>query len=183
MEKKYKIFLISDMEVGKTNILSIYIKNSFLSNSRAAVGVDYIFKSINNNEGDIKLELWDTSGQERFRLIILPYCEGASGLFIVYDIINKESYNNIDKWINLIKQYINNKNIRKNPIIILLGNKLDLLDERQVSVEDITEKAQQYRIAFFERSALNNLSFNRLVEKNITKRTKRENKGRRTNNR
>ena len=107
------------------------------------------------------------SGQERFRSIILPYCEGASGLFIVYDITNKESYNNKDKWINLIKQYINNKNIRKNPIIILLGNKADLLDERQVSVEDITQRAQQYQIDFFEISALNgdkiNLSFNRLV--------------------
>ena len=60
MEKKYKI-LLSDMQVGKTNILSIYIKNSFLSNSRATIGVEYIIKSINNNEYDIKLELYKWS--------------------------------------------------------------------------------------------------------------------------
>ena len=107
-------------------------------------------KVINKNGKAINIKISDTSGQERYKTISRSYYNGANGFFIVYDITNKESYNNLDKWVKEIK-LINRDNPRK----IILGNKSDLSDQRQVFSEDISKITQKYKIDYLEVSALN----------------------------
>ena len=144
----FKIILVGDTGTGKTNILSKYAKNSFESNSKPTVGVEFFSKRININGKFIKMQIWDTAGQERYRSIVSGYFKDTKGFLIVYDITNKSSFNNIDKWINEIMNSI------QNPLMILIGNKSDLNFERKVSIEEALEKAERHNCDIYEVSAL-----------------------------
>ena len=95
----FKIVLIGDSNVGKTNILSKYLQNEFNPDSKATVGVEFGSKTININNNVIKAQIWDTAGTEKYRSITNAYYKGAKGAFVVYDISRKTSFNNIDKWL------------------------------------------------------------------------------------
>ena len=144
----FKLILIGDSCVGKSNILSKYLKNEFDPNSRATVGVEFGTKNILINNKKIKIQIWDTAGQERYRSITSAYYKGAKGALIVYDITRRTSFDNIDKWISDLKL-----NGDKNICIIILGNKSDLADKRQVSTEEGRELAEKYEMKFYETSA------------------------------
>ena len=145
-----KIILIGDSCVGKSNILLKYLKNEFDPNSRATVGVEFGTKNIIINNKKIKIQIWDTAGQERYRSITSAYYKGAKGALIVYDITRKCTFDNIDKWISDLKL-----NGDKNICIVILGNKSDLDDKREVSKDDGIKKSEMYKTAFLETSALN----------------------------
>ena len=159
----FKLILIGDSCVGKSNILLKYLKNQFNENSKTTTGVEFGTKNIIINNKRIKIQIWDTAGQERYRSITSAYYKGAKGALIVYDITRKNTFDNIDKWIIDLKL-----NGDKNICIIILGNKSDLIDKREINKNDGIKKAEMYKIAFLETSALNgdNISkaFDELIE-------------------
>ena len=146
----FKLILIGDSAVGKSNILLKYLKNEFDQNSRATVGVEFGTKNVLINGKKVKIQIWDTAGQERYRSITSAYYKGAKGAFIVYDITKKSTFDNIDKWISDLKL-----NGDQNICIVILGNKSDLIDSREVSKDDGIKKAEMFKTAFLETSALN----------------------------
>lgn len=99
----YKIILLGDSGVGKTNILNRLTKNQFDHSSKATVGVEFYIKHIEVEDQKLKFQIWDTAGQERYRCITKTYCQGAVAVIIVYDITNKESFVNVAGWLKEIR--------------------------------------------------------------------------------
>ena len=163
----FKLVLIGDSGVGKTNILSRYISNEFSLASQPTVGVEFGSKIIKKQDKSIKLQIWDTAGQERYKSITNAYYKGSKGAFVVYDISRKSTFENVDKWIDELKE-----NATEDVHIMLVGNKTDLEDKREVQTEEVAKKAEQYKVAFCETSALKGKNiekaFDTLVEE-ITK--------------
>ena len=158
----FKIVLIGDTSVGKTNILSKYLSNEFDPDSKATVGVEFGTKDFKIENNIVKVQIWDTAGQERYRSITNAYYKGAKGSLLVYDITNPKSFENLDKWLSDLKT-----NGEEKISIILLGNKSDLEEERKITTEQGKEKAEFYKLAFMETSALNGnnieKAFNELI--------------------
>ena len=155
----FKLILVGDSGVGKTNILSRYINNEYSSNSESTVGVEFSTKMLNKNNKKIKVQIWDTAGQERYKSITSVFYKGAKGGFIVYDITRKDTFNSTDKWINDLKM-----NGDENISLILIGNKSDLQEQREVSLEDMTKKAELFGVNFCETSALNNTNIDKVFD-------------------
>ena len=158
-----KMILVGDSSVGKSNILLKYLKGEFDPNSRATVGVEFGTKNVKLNNKKIKVQIWDTAGQERYRSITSAYYRGAKGAFIVYDITRRSTFDNIDKWVVDLKT-----NGDKNISIVLIGNKSDLEDKREVKNEEGVKKSEECKTAFMETSALNGdniyKAFDELIE-------------------
>ena len=169
----FKIVLIGDSNVGKTNILSKYLQNEFNPDSKATVGVEFGSKTFNINDNVIKAQIWDTAGTEKYRSITNAYYKGAKGAFVVYDISRKTSFNNIDKWLFDLKN-----NGDENINIILIGNKIDLEHQREVTTEEGEKKAIINKASFIETSAKNGdnieKAFNLMIE-NVYENFKKEN--------
>ena len=157
------MILIGDSSVGKSNILLKYLKNEFDQSSKATVGVEFGTKTVEMNDKKIKIQIWDTAGQERYRSITSAYYKGAKGAFIVYDITRRNTFDDIDKWISDLKTNGDN-----NISIMLIGNKSDLNDKREVETNEGIKKSEETKIAFMETSALSGeniiKAFNELIE-------------------
>ncbi len=145
----FKIVIIGDSGVGKTNLIKRFITNTFSDNSKATVGVEFISKSYKINKKVFKIELWDTAGQERYKSITAVYYKGAKGALVVYDTTCKKTFENIDKWLAEIKDKTSD-DIK----LMLIGNKIDLKEFREVTNEEAMEKAQILGIPIMETSAL-----------------------------
>jgi small GTP-binding protein len=166
----YKIIIIGDSNVGKSNILSRYTKDQFQGNSKATVGVELGTKFVKVEGVGAKLQIWDTAGQERYRSLTSSYYKGCHGCFIVYDITNEQSFESINTW---YEQAV--KEAGKEVSIILVGNKCDLENERKVSKEKGEEKAKTMNASFFETSALSKVNIDDIFKEivnNIYQRTK-----------
>ena len=137
-ELLFKIIIIGDSGVGKTNILSRYIKNSFSFDTRSTVGVEFGAKKVEVNGYKVKNQIWDTAGQERYRSITNTYYKGAKGALVVYDISKRDTFDNANKWINELRM-----NGEKDVCIVLVGNKSDLLEDRVISSEEGEQKAKE----------------------------------------
>ena len=158
-ELLYKVIIIGDTAVGKSNILSRYVKDEFSSNSKSTVGVELGIKFLKIKNTKTKIQIWDTAGQERYRAITSSYFKGSNGCFIVYDITSEASFNNVENWYEQIQ-----KETSKDIPILLVGNKCDLEDERKISIEKGKEKAQNLNCAFFETSALKKINIDKIFE-------------------
>ena len=158
----FKIVLIGDSSVGKTNILSKYLNNEFDPDSKATVGVEFGTKNFKIENNIVKVQIWDTAWQERYRSITNAYYKGAKGSLLVYDITNKSSFENLDKWLSDLRTNGDDK-----ISLILVGNKTDLEADRVVSLEEGKQKAEFHKMAFIETSALNGdnieKAFNELI--------------------
>ena len=129
------LITLGDAEVGKTSLIIRYIKNSFSHNYLATLGVDSQIKRIKLKDGQkIKVIITDTAGQERFKSIAVNYIKKANGILLIYDITNKQSFENINNWAQEIKEKTNGS-----IPMILIGNKTDLEEKRCIS-EDEGEK-------------------------------------------
>ena len=117
----FKIVIVGDSGVGKSNILCRYIQDEFYRESKSTVGVELSTKVYKINDSLVKLNIWDTAGQERYKSITASYYKGAKGAMIVYDITKKDSFESVNKWYNDIKSMGDN-----NIVILLVGNKCDL---------------------------------------------------------
>ena len=159
----FKILILGDSFVGKTNILKRFIHNEFDSTTKETVGVEFDSKNYNFGEKTIKAQIWDTAGQERYRSVTKAYYKGAKGALLVYDISRRITFENIDNWIIDLRT-----NGDKDILIILIGNKSDLNSKREVNKDEAETKAEQYNIAFLETSAKNgdniDKAFRELVE-------------------
>jgi len=144
----FKVVIIGDSGVGKSNIMSRYLRNEFALDTKATVGVEFGAKKLEIEGFTIKAQIWDTAGQERYKSIANVYYKGSKGAFVVYDISRKDSFESLDRWVNELRN-----NGGKDVIIILIGNKCDLEDNREVSKEIGMEKAKDLGCAFFETSA------------------------------
>ena len=152
-EQLYKIIIIGDSGVGKSNILRRYLHNEFKHDTKSTVGVEFGSKQLKVGGINIKLQIWDTAGEERYRAITSAYYKGSKGCFIVYDITSEVSFENVEKWYEEIM-----KSAEKGISVILVGNKCDLENERKISIEMGQNKAKNLNSPFFETSALNNIN-------------------------
>ena len=157
-----KYVIIGDPEVGKSSIMKRYAHNTFHKNYFPTIGVDYSSKFIDLNNKTYKIQIWDTAGQERFRTITLTYYKCCACALVVYDITNKDSFNNVTTWIENCKNYSTEE-----ILIILVGNKSDLNDKRQVSTEEGEDLADKFGILFFEISTNTGENVNNVFEKSI----------------
>jgi small GTP-binding protein len=147
-----KVVLIGDSAVGKTNILSRFCKDEFSVNSHSTVGVEFASKIMMVSEKKVKVQIWDTAGQERFKAITNTYYYRAKGAVVVFDITKFSSFQNVDKWVEDLRQ-VTGKEI----VIVLVGNKSDLKLNRAVTKEEALEKAKILGgLPYLETSALNN---------------------------
>ena len=146
---KLKVVVVGDSGVGKTNLIKRFVTNTFSANSKATVGVEFISKSYRINDQVFKIEIWDTAGQERYKSITAAYYKGAKGALIVYDTTQKTSFEKIDKWMSEIKEKSS-----KDMKLMIIGNKIDLKDERQVETDEALAKAQTLEAPIMETSAL-----------------------------
>ena len=147
---KFKIVIVGDSGVGKTNLAKRFIQNTFSSNTLATVGVEFFSNTYYVNDKLIKIEMWDTAGQERYKSITSAYYKGAMGALLVYDVTNQATFNNIERWYNEIRDF-SSKDIQ----IIMIGNKTDLKDNIVISTEMSQNKAADLEIPVVETSALN----------------------------
>lgn len=147
---RHKIIFVGDAGVGKTSIIARIIDNPFSDSYEMSIGVDFCSKNIRYRGQNIKLQIWDSAGQEKYKGLIPSYVRNSAIVFIVYDVGNKESFGNIPKWITFIKTI-------ENTTLVLCGNKIDL-QQREVTVEDGEELAKKEGIAFFEVSAKTNMN-------------------------
>jgi len=159
----FKVVLIGDTSVGKTNILSKYLTNDFDPDSKATVGVEFGTKNFKIEDNIVKVQIWDTAGQERYRSITNAYYKGAKGSLLVYDITNPKTFESIDRWLSDLKV-----NGDENISVVLLGNKSDLESDRKVSTQQGKEKAEFYKLAFMETSALNGNNIEKAFSELIT---------------
>jgi len=142
---RHKIILVGDAGVGKTAIINRIVNNEFSDVYEMSIGVDFVSKNIRYRGQNIKLQIWDTAGQEKYKGLIPSYIRNSSIVFVVYDISSKNSFNHIPSWINFIKSI-------ENSTIILCGNKSDLVT-REVEKNEGEEYAKKEGFQFFEVSA------------------------------
>lgn len=165
-----KITIVGDTNVGKTNILKRFINGSFDVESTSTIGVDFYTKMVELNNGEMmKVLLWDTAGQEKYRAITSQYYRNSRGIIIVYDVSDEVSFKNVPSWIETIKNssLIDVNNIK----LLLIGNKSDK-PNRAISYEDGRSLAEKHQMMFLETSALKNYNiesaFNQIIDKIAT---------------
>ena len=145
----FKVVLIGDSGVGKSNLLSRFTKNEFNLESKTTIGVEFATKTIETEGKIVKAQIWDTAGQERYRAITSAYYRGAVGALLVFDITKDQTFKSIDRWLNELKDHAD-----QNIVVMLVGNKTDLDHLRDVKVEESKQYAEENNLAFIETSAL-----------------------------
>lgn len=145
---KYKLVFLGDQSVGKTSIITRFMYDKFDITYQATIGIDFLSKTMYLEDRTVRLQLWDTAGQERFRSLIPSYIRDSSVAIVVYDISNRQSFLNTSRWIEEVRAERGS-----DVIIVLVGNKTDLVDKRQVSMEEGETKASESGVMFIETSA------------------------------
>lgn len=146
--RKFKLVFLGEQSVGKTSLITRFMYDSFDNTYQATIGIDFLSKTMYLEDRTIRLQLWDTAGQERFRSLIPSYIRDSSVAVVVYDITNANSFQQTSKWIDDVRTERGS-----DVIIILVGNKTDLSDKRQVSTEEGERKARELNVMFIETSA------------------------------
>ncbi len=174
----YKVLLLGDSTVGKTCVLLKYTDKIFQDTHMMTIGLDYRLKTMKLQNGqDVKLQIWDTAGQDRFRSITKNYYKGSNGIILIYDVTSLKTFENVKSWVSQIHEEISDK-----VVIYLVGNKVDMEEERKVTTEEGQKLAEELGVPFIETSAKSGLNideiFNDIVERihkafgNIKKPTK-----------
>lgn len=148
-EYKFKVVVVGDSGVGKTNLIKRFIIDTFSKDTKATVGVEFLSKNFLINGETFKIEIWDTAGQERYKSITAAYYKGAKGAMIVYDVTNQKSFENIDKWSSEIRE-----KAAKTINLMVIGNKIDLTDKIVVKSDEALNKGKMLDIPVMETSAL-----------------------------
>jgi len=145
----FKVVLIGDSGVGKSNLLSRFTRNEFNLESKSTIGVEFATRSINVDGRTVKAQIWDTAGQERYRAITAAYYRGAVGALLTYDIAKHLTYENVERWLKELRDHADS-----NIVIMLVGNKSDLRHLRAVPTEEARAYAERNGLSFIETSAL-----------------------------
>jgi len=142
------LVLIGDSGVGKSCLLLRFADDNFTDSYISTIGVDFRFRTITIDKKTVKLQIWDTAGQERFRTITSAYYRGADGIIMVYDVTSSESFDHVEEWLSEVDRYAN-----ENTSKLLVGNKADLIEEKQVQEDQAQRFADKLGISFLETSA------------------------------
>ena len=168
MSKKeflYKILLLGDTQVGKSSFLMRYIDNTFQESYLSTVGLDFKVKNVQLDDGKTyRVQIWDTAGQDRFHAITRNYFKNAHGIILIYDVTLIESFQNVKNWIKQIKEEVTDK-----VSIILVGNKIDMENQRVVSKEEGEKMAASCGLKFFECSAKTGENVEEIFKDIVTK--------------
>ncbi|KAG0254737.1 Ras- protein Rab-11A [Mortierella polycephala] len=158
----FKVVLIGDSGVGKSNLVSRFTRNEFNLESKSTIGVEFTTRSIQVDAKTIKAQIWDTAGQERYRAITSAYYRGAVGALLVYDIAKHGTFENVGRWLKELRDHADT-----NIVIMLVGNKSDLRHLRAVPTDEAKQFATENGLSFIETSALDasnvELSFQRIL--------------------
>ena len=159
---KLKLIVVGNQGTGKTSILNRFVSETFDENYQATIGLDFHSKNITIHDQDVRLIIYDTAGQEKFRSLIPMYIREAQIILFIYDISDKESFDSIPKWIQQVNDVIN-----KEVVFALIGNKLDLESNRKVTFEEGKKLAEKNNYVFQEVSAKTGGNFEKLFEVQI----------------
>jgi len=140
--------LIGDSGVGKSCLLLRFADDTYTESYISTIGVDFKIRTVTLDGKTIKLQIWDTAGQERFRTITSSYYRGAHGIIVVYDVTDRNSFNDVQKWMQEIEKFAGT-----NVVKLLIGNKCDVTDGRQVPPEEGEALAKKLGTNFIETSA------------------------------
>jgi len=132
----FKVVLIGDSGVGKSNLLSRFTRNEFNPDSKSTIGVEFATRSIEVDGKTVKAQIWDTAGQERYRAITSAYYRGAVGALLVYDVTKRDTFINVTTWLDELRSHSD-----KNIVVSLVGNKSDLAHLQDVKPEEAEQKA------------------------------------------
>ncbi|KAL2253174.1 ras-related protein RABA1f-like [Sesamum indicum] len=149
----FKVVLIGDSGVGKSNLLSRFTKNEFSQESKSTIGVEFATRSIQVDDKIVKAQIWDTAGQERYRAITSAYYRGAVGALLVYDVTRNVTFENVERWLKELRGHTDS-----NIVIMMVGNKADLRHLRAVPTDKAKSFAENERTFFMETSALEALN-------------------------
>ncbi|XP_065897389.1 ras-related protein Rab-8A-like isoform X1 [Dysidea avara] len=152
-----KLMFVGNGMTGKSSLLLRYADDVFTQSYIATIGIDFKVKNIEFNEKRVKLQMWDTSGQERFRQITRTYFRGTKGAIFVYDITNENSFKQIGQWINDFKESV------PDAVMVVVGNKCDLENARVVGTEQGQSFADEHGCKFMETSASDNVNVNEMI--------------------
>jgi len=144
----FKLLLIGDSGVGKTCLIFRFCDDSFQQSFISTIGIDFKIKTVEIGGKKIKLQIWDTAGQERFHTITVSYYRNAQAIFLVYDITRRESFENVTNWVRQVQQ-----NAKEDVERMLIGNKCDMEEQRQVAKERGKQLAMEFGMPFLETSA------------------------------
>jgi len=162
---EYKIILVGDPGVGKTSIMTKFVSNEFQNTYLSTIGVEFKSKEIHiNNNTCARLKIWDTCGQEKFRAITRQYFKNSEGVFVVFDLTNKETIKKLDIWMKDIKDNIDN-----DYFIFLIGNKSDVKERDLTIAEEAKQFAINKKINYYEVSAKTGSGIYNIFEKMASK--------------
>jgi len=171
----FKLVLIGDASVGKTSLLLRFADDSFEDNYISTVGVDFRFRTVTVDNELVKLQIWDTAGQERFRTITSAYYRGANGVILVYDITNNETFSHVQDWLDEV-----HKAAGESVTKLVVGNKADLINQRQVNENQASQYAQSVNASFIETSAKTAVNVDKsflIIAKQLVKKSGNANSG------
>uniref|UniRef100_A0A6T8YB44 Uncharacterized protein n=1 Tax=Noctiluca scintillans TaxID=2966 RepID=A0A6T8YB44_NOCSC len=143
-----KVLIIGDSSVGKSSLLGRYADNKFLANIHPTIGMDFKVKMLEHNGRRVKLQIWDSAGQERFQTITQQYYRNTQGIMLVYDVTSDASFNNVSQWVAQIRSQG-----AEQADTMLLGNKSDKVTEKVIDADQGKALADEYQMPFFETSA------------------------------
>jgi Ras-related protein Rab-6A len=159
---KLKLIVVGNQGTGKSCILNRFVNETFEENYQATIGLDFQSKNITIHDQDVRLIIYDTAGQEKFRSLIPMYIREAQIILLVYDISDKDSFDAMPNWIQEVKEVLN-----KEVVFALIGNKMDLESQRKVSYEEGKKLAEKNNFVFQEVSAKTGKNFENLFEVQI----------------
>ncbi|KAJ2129351.1 GTPase Ryh1, partial [Coemansia sp. RSA 678] len=148
LSRKHKLVFLGEQGAGKTSVITRFMYDTFDTTYQATIGIDFLSKTMYLEDRTVRLQLWDTAGQERFRSLVPSYIRDSCVALVVYDITNREGFAQTSKWIDIVHAERGN-----DVMIVLIGNKTDLGDARQVSTEEGEKKARDLNVMFMETSA------------------------------
>jgi small GTP-binding protein len=164
-----KVVVIGESGVGKTCLLIRFVRDTFDEDTQSTLGIEFLSKIIQTETRRIQLQLWDTAGQELFRTVTRGYYRGSAGALVLFDLSNRDSFDNVERWLQDVKSVA-----RDDVVLILIGNKSDLEEKRQVSKEEAADFAEQHGMHYFEASAKTGANVSEavntcvaLIEKNL----------------
>ena len=155
----FKVLLLGNSDVGKSSLLLRYVDSVWNDAFVPTIGVDFKVKTLTINEKKVKMQIWDTAGQERFRTVVATYFRGAHGILLLYDVTNKDSFKNLESWLIEIE-----KNAKEKVLKILIGNKCDLTDDREITSDEGKAFALRNGMEFMETSAKMNTNVTEAFE-------------------